>query len=276
MYQRILSSSTITPAERLSALLNHSYTSLLNDLPGTAYRDLCAIDELAKEGVKLDTKQQAKHVARFREAAGKLNIDPVSGKTIEAADSASYPAEFRFNGQSWGLYAKRDIELGEIVRPMGYILVSSDRGDSKWQFWFRPDADKQSRTTAQIFAVCRAVHDLVDDPRKAEAWAALHPRQDTHGQHEYSIKRELASQIAISAADLGDKFARNSGGKHNAGSTRLDMYGRESGDAELDPIYSKTNHCCVPNIQNMPIEGDPDERKVCLTDMNSSQKSAAR
>ena len=67
----------------------------------------------------------------------------------------------------------------------------------------------QAATTAHVFAVCRAVHDMIDDPRKAASWAELHPRDSVDSIGGMTVTEEVSEQYSISPMNISAKISRN-------------------------------------------------------------------
>ena len=272
IFERVLSFSGLTPQERVSTLLNHAYTALITAQPGAAYRDLRIIDDLLGTGITLDQPERAAYLERQKEACAALDIDSLTERSLAAPDNRDYPSEAPYDGENWGVYATRDIAPGETVRGSGYnLVVVEPPEEARWQYWFKPDRDQQTRTTMQVLAICRAVHELIDDPRKALAWGDLYPRIKSRSRSDHSVSDTLCEQASISLRAISDKISKNSRMTRSdmTGSEKTDAFGRLPAWIYVDPVDAKTNHSCIPNIATV----DSDDGMVSLSNHPSKSQS---
>lgn len=246
----MLSAKDITPALHLSALLNHSYTSLLLDLPGSALRDLLA----ASRDHKVDDAQKAKIAGRIRTACADLGIDLATKQPLPEQERDADLWIQRFENGSWASFAKRDIEMGELIATETSYLVIQDPHEARWEFWYLPHEKALPRTSNQLRAIAKSIHQLIDNPLKAAAWAGLHPRRgDFDVTASFDVAECLASQYCISPKEVSDKLAMNGRGKPFVGKIGLDLYGREKGAFGLQLTDAKVNHDCVANTLEVQV-----------------------
>lgn len=203
----------------------------------------------------MDKDQRIAYSEQLKEASQALNIDPLTGRPVNLIENVGYTSEARLVDGSWGIFATRDIEFADVVRPQRQklILVLPAFG-TRFDFWVKPSKDIQAGTTAHVAAICQAIHDLIDDPRKAADWADLHPRNQVDLVDELTVSGCLSEQYAISPLDISLKISRNarsSGYGSDDASEFRDVFDRRPFGIHIDPADAKGNHSCMPNMMNV-------------------------
>ncbi|MGG6494897.1 UNVERIFIED_CONTAM: hypothetical protein NY603_18345, partial [Bacteroidetes bacterium 56_B9] len=65
----------------------------------------------------MDKDQRIAYSEQLKEASQALNIDPLTGRPVNLIENVGYTSEARLVDGSWGIFATRDIEFADVVRP---------------------------------------------------------------------------------------------------------------------------------------------------------------
>ncbi|KAK4686583.1 hypothetical protein P7C73_g3545, partial [Tremellales sp. Uapishka_1] len=296
-YTRALLAARLETQLKLALLLNRAQAGISGNRPGLAWRDCLTIDGLAAgpEGLKLSLAEKQKllhrkmkaaqglgHVeAALRFATDAVNLEIKDAKRTRDAIARQREsqkkgrrledwgslAEIRSSkGRGEGVFAIQKIKAGTLVLAAPATLTAYLNEQCQYEFSDRPTWDQgKLRTTANVIAICKAVHEMLDNPLFYEKIARLHPQiAQAENMNLVDIDRPTFSQRVIDVDLIRTKFSSNASwlSETEQGQPRLDYLGRACQGTKVNMGYSKLNHSCVPNTF---ISGDNDITEIRVT-----------